>query len=411
MSATASVFEVDAIGSAAQELNQIKNSTFDTCNDGLNQARQLVEETQAEEQTSRNMLDIAKGIEMVKHAIVIELEARLAAALAELAAVTPNPVAMAAVGAKIAEIESQLIPARQEYEEAVRHREALERRYEMAVKAMNLAQERHDTLQIHFETGKRSIEVIVDKGCARLNLAYQDLQKYISRIAPDVRNSLDKWFNDRPEGNTPVRPNEIRDKLDVDENVVDAILEYLYATDMGFRANVNSYCNEMKLGNESGAELKIKKQMVGRLCEEIVIRAFKPISTHISTQARESLPDGRYTKVDMIVYGLTNPLILGRGDGMGAREGGSLAVEVKSGHSSYLYQQLSHMQDQAYGHKSCDASCVICTRDIHDLSPEKENELREKLRAAGSPMIGMLPRKDDLDNRCINFVKGKLKDV
>ena len=112
MSATASVFEVDAIGSAAQELNQIKNSTFDTCNDGLNQARQLVEETQAEEQTSRNMLDIAKGIEMVKHAIVIELEARLAAALAELAAVTPNPVAMAAVGAKIAEIESQMIPYR-----------------------------------------------------------------------------------------------------------------------------------------------------------------------------------------------------------------------------------------------------------------------------------------------------------
>lgn len=411
MSTAASVFEVDAISGAAQELNQIKNDFFDTCNDGLNQASQLVEETQAEEQTSKTMLDIAKGLEMAKHAVVIELEARLAAALAELAAVTPDSIAMAAVGARIAEIESQLVPAKQEYEEAVRHREALEGRYEMAVKAMNIAQERHDTLQMHFETGKRSIEVTVDGGCTRLNLAYQDLQKYISRIAPDVRNSLDKWFNDKPEENTPVRPNDIRDKLDVDENVVDAILEYLYATDIGFRANVDSYCNEMRIGNEAGAELKIKKQMVGRLCEEIVIRAFKPISTQISTQARESLPDGRYTKVDMIVYGLTNPLVLGRGEGMGAREGSSLAVEVKSGHSSYLYQQLSHMQDQAFGHQGCDASCVICTRDVHDLSPEKESELREKLREAGSPMIGMLPRKDDLDNRCINFVKGKLKDV
>lgn len=411
MSTVASVFEVDAISGAAQELSQIKNDSFDTCNDGLGQASQLVEETQAEEQTSKTMLDIAKGVEMAKHAVVIELEVRLAAALAELAAVTPNPIAMATVGAGIAEIESQLVPARQEYEEAVRHREALEGRYEMAVKAMNIAQERHDTLQMHFETGKRSIEVTVDRGCTRLNLAYQDLQKYISRIAPDVRNSLDKWFNDKPEENTPVRPNDIRDKLDVDENVVDAILEYLYATDIGFRANVDSYCNEMRMGNEAGAELKIKKQMVGRLCEEIVIRAFKPISTQISTQAREYLPDGRYTKVDMIVYGLTNPLVLGRGEGMGAREGGSLAVEVKSGHSSYLYQQLSHMQDQAFGHQGCDASCVICTRDIHDLSPEKESELREKLREAGSPMIGMLPRKDDLDNRCINFVKGKLKDV
>jgi hypothetical protein len=357
------------------------------------------------------MFEMAKGVEMAKHAIVIELEARLAAALAELAAVTPDPIAMAAVGARIADIESQLVPARQEYEEAVSHREVLERRYEMAVKGMNIAQESLDTLQMHFETGKRSIEVTVDRGCARLNFAYQDLQKYVSRIAPDVRNNLDKWFNDKPEENIPVRPNDIRDKLDVDENVVDAVLEYLYATDLGFRANVYSYCNEMRIGNEVGAELKIKKQMVGKLCEEIVIRAFKPISTQISTQARESLPDGRYTKVDMIVYGLTNPLVLGRGEGMGAREGGSLAVEVKSGHSSYLYQQLSHMQDQAFGHQGCDASCVICTRDIHDLSPEKESELREKLREAGSPMIGMLPRKDDLDNRCINFVKRKLKDV
>ena len=411
MSTAASVFEVNAISNATQELSQIKNSSYDTCNDGLNQARQLLEETKTEEQTSRTMLDIANGVEMAKHAIVVELEVRLAAALADLAAVTPDPIGMATVGARIADIESQLVLARQEYEEAVRHREALERRYEMAVKAMNLAQERHDTLLMYFEIGKKSIEVTVDKGCARLNFAYQDLQKYVSRIAPDVRNNLDKWFNDKPEENTPVRPNEIRDKLDVDENVVDTILEYLYATDMGFRANIDSYCNDMKIGNEVGAELKIKKQMVGRLCEEIVIRAFKPISTQISTQMKESLPNGRYTKVDLIVYGLTNPLVLGRGVGMGAREGGSLAVEVKSGHSSYLYQQLSHMQDQAFGHKSCDASCVICTRDIHDLSLEKENELREKLREAGSPMIGMLPRKDDLDNRCINFVKGKLKDV
>ena len=176
MITAASVFEVDAIGDAAQELSQIKNNSYDTCNDGLNQARQLLEETKTEEQTSKTMLDIAKGVEMAKHAIVIELEARLAAALVELAVVTPDPIAMGAVGARIADIESQLVPARQEYEEAVRHREALERRYEMAVKAMNLAQERHDTLQMYFEAGKRSIEVTVDRGCARLNLAYQDLK-------------------------------------------------------------------------------------------------------------------------------------------------------------------------------------------------------------------------------------------
>lgn len=410
MGTAASVFEIDALSDAAKEVNQIKNNTFDACREGLYQARQLVEDTQKEERFSKSALNVAKGVETAKLIVLNGLRAKLAAAVVELAA-TPNPIAKAALTAKIIKIKSQLAPAKREYEAAVKHRKALEKRYEMAVKCVRLAQGRYDTLQMHFKSTQRSIGVIVDKGCVRLNLAHQDLETYIARLAPDVRSSLDRWFNEKPEENIPVRPNEIRDKLDVDDTIVTAILEYLYATDMGFRANVDGYCQEMKSGNETGAELKIRKQMVGRLCEEIVIKAFRPISTQISTQSRESLPDGRYTKVDMIVYGLTHPLVLGRGEGMGAREGGSLAVEVKSGHSSYLYQQLTHMQDQAVGHQHCDASCVICTRDIHDLSPEKENELREKLREAGSPMIGMLPRKDELDNRCINFVKGKLNDV
>lgn len=115
MSGHANVFDVQAISAVAQDLSQNRNMTFEVCDDGLNQSRQLVEETQSEEQTSKAMLDIAKAVEMAKHAIVIELEARLAAAFAELAAVTPDPFAMAAVGAQISEIESQLVPARQEY--------------------------------------------------------------------------------------------------------------------------------------------------------------------------------------------------------------------------------------------------------------------------------------------------------
>lgn len=170
--------------------------------------------------------------------------------------------------------------------QAVRHREALERRHKMAIQAMNIAKDRLDTLQMHFEINKRSIDVIVDNGCARLNYAYQDLERYVSRVSPKVIKTFDKWFNDTPKENTPVKPNEIRDKLEVDENIIEAVLEYLYATDLGFRTNVNNYCEEMKLGNELSAELKIKKQMVGRLSEEIVIRAFKPISTQINTQKR-----------------------------------------------------------------------------------------------------------------------------
>lgn len=53
MSSAATVFDVQAIATAAQELEQNKKFTFETCDDGLNQARQTLEETQNEEQTSK----------------------------------------------------------------------------------------------------------------------------------------------------------------------------------------------------------------------------------------------------------------------------------------------------------------------------------------------------------------------
>lgn len=411
MSEVASVFAVEAIKDASKELCESKNNIFEACNDGLNQAKELLELTQTEKDTSYTLLNVAKNVEFVKHSIVIGLEAELAEATMELVAASPNPIAMVAIGARIADIEAKLVSARQEYAEAVQHREAMERRYELAIKAVNIAKDRYDNLQMNFETHKREIESLVDTGYMRLNNAYNDLSEYLLRISPPVREYVNKWFTEKPQENTVIRPDSIKEKLDVNENVIDTILVHLYATDIAFRGNVDNYCEEMKFGNKDGVELKIKKYMVGRLCEEIVIRTFKPISKKIDTQKRESLPDGRYTKVDMVVYGLTHPIILGRGEGMGARDGGSFAVEVKSGQASYLYQQINHMELQAYGHQGYDASCVICTRDIHDLSAEKENELRTKLREAGSPIIGMLPRKEELDQRCINFVKGKVNHV
>lgn len=411
MSGSAKVFNVEAISDATQEVYSIRENTFELCAKGIALANKTVEITEREENISLMLLNKAKVEEEYRHGVVIKLELELAQAMAELAAESCNPIAAGIILERIARLESQLYEAREKYREAVEHRERLEYRYELAQRALSIARERLETLQMQYESAKRDIEEIVDRQCTRLNFAYEDLTGYVARIAPDIREKSDKWLNDKPQEDMPVRPDMIRDRLNVDQGIINSLLEYLYATDLGFRENIENYCNEIKSGNEAGAELKIRKQMVGRLCEEIVINAFKPISTNISTQSKESLPDGRYTKVDMIVYGLTNPIILGRGEGMGAREGGSLAVEVKSGQSSYLFQQLEHMQDQAFGHQKCDASCVICTRDIHDLSSERENELREKLREAGSPIIGMLPRKEELDSTCIKFVKEKINNV
>ena len=68
------------------------------------------------------------------------------------------------------------------------------------------------------------------------------------------------------------------------------------------------------------------------------------------------------------------------------------------------------MEKQAKGHRQCDLSCTVCSRDIKDLPPEKEQLLRSRLRDAGSPILGMLPRKSELDKDCIDFVKAKAEN-
>ena len=82
-----------------------------------------------------------------------------------------------------------------------------------------------------------------------------------------------------------------------------------------------------------------------------------------------------------------------------------MAFEVKCGKAQYLYSQMEHMVFQSEGHKQADAQCTLCSRDIQDLSPEKQKELRDTLREAGSPMVGMLPRKNEIDKSCLDFIR------
>ena len=60
---------------------------------------------------------------------------------------------------------------------------------------------------------------------------------------------------------------------------------------------------------------------------------------------------------------------------------------------------------QAGGHKQADAHCTLCSRDIHDLPADKEKELRDTLREAGSPLVGMLPSKNEIDQSCLDFIR------
>jgi hypothetical protein len=404
------VFELGVISNTIKEMHVVRTETEEHCNEGLSKAENVLQETQAELSFSETLLNAVKVEEAVKLALKVKAEARMAKAMADESAAiaSGNPIAIAAANAEVASAAEELARATEEYEKAVRHRERIEKRCEMALKCVNIAKEMVDTLHMRFNYLNARVQDITMVGINRLQAAYDDLIQYISRLAPDVRREISEFYSYEPEKNRPISPKNVHDRLNATNGVLNAILEYLYFTDLNFHESIARLCAQLKLpGNEESVNLKVKRNVVGRLCEELVIRTFLPMGERILTQDVYNLPDGSYTKVDMILYGLKEPLILGRGSGKGAAKGGSLGIEVKSGHKEYLFAQMEHLEKQAQGHKDCSVSVTVCTRDITNLPPEKQEMLRAKLADAGSPLLGMLPYKDDLDSECIRFVKDK----
>lgn len=405
------VFALNVLLTSIRDLYTALRETDECCDEGLRKAEQTLRETQDELQFSETLLVAAQTDESIRLALRLKADARaIDAAMEEVAAIAScNPIAIAAASAEVVAAEAELAEATEAFQRAREHRERMEHRQELAQRCVDLAQENRDMLCLRYQYGRAQVEKYAIPGCDRLRAAHDDLEAYLARVSPQERQSIEAYRGWEPEEVRPViDPKEIHNRLNPDEATIDATLEYIYVTDPKFHASIDRLCAQMSSPeNIDEVETKIKKNVVGRLCEELVIQAFRPMGERIETQGVRYLEDGNYTKVDMILYGLKKPLVLGRGKGMGGKAGGSLAIEVKSGRAAYIYEQVKHMEVQAKGHKSCDISCTVCTRDIKDLGPERDEEVRERLRAAGSPILGMLPKKEELDERCIRFVKGK----
>lgn len=392
--------EVRAISAFAQTINEVRSFLEhfkDKMQERISIARSLKEETESEEKISRGMLEAAKAAEAAARMALVAAEATLAGLIA---ASVENPLLLAEIPAA-AEAVSR---CKQALDIAVRHRELMEHRYEMAQKAMQLANANIEQLEAELS----SVLVLADSNAvrqmARLALASNDLGEYAARTNSTFTQEYEKWEKYEVKPREPIRPDEIRARLNPSCDACLGLLAMLYAADEKFYANVQGY---RSAGKTDSTVLKIRKNMAGRLAEEIVRVALAPFGESVETQARTEFDDGTYTKTDLIVHKLVAPIILGRGEGMGAREGGSLAVEVKAGSGSYILGQKSHLIFQAKGHTLCQASCTICTRDIGNIDSASEEALRQVMHESGSPMLGMLPYKSELDEICISFVFGE----
>ena len=379
------VFSLDIFGSTINEINQLVDETDSISKEVLSQCQRVLEETHSEERNSRFLLEEARIEEGIRLAEVITLTAGLP------------------------ETAYELYQAEQEYETAKARRERLEKRYELAQKCVEIATQNFEETNSIFNSTLNNINQKKDNGLFRINRAYEDLKNYLNTLNSSSLNKVAEYINYSYKEKIPVKPDEIFKRLNLSSVEMTAILHDKYAKDEKFFNLINSYRKEAETLSKEEIITKLKKNLAGNLGEEIVIRAFAPYGKNVLTQERTVMEDGKYTKTDLILKDLKVPIILGKG--IGAREGSDLAIEVKTGKSSYLYAQKEHMQFQSLGHLDSKISCVICSKDIKDLSIEKEEELRNTMKESGSRILKMLPYKEELDKVCIDFVFGEDKNV
>ena len=416
----ANVQQIEEIRNSISLLHSVDEETDSGRNQAEKKAEQLSEESREEQIRSHDLLEKAKSAEEVAHALLIVADIAVAEAAAEVAASAANPLALAAALAKLEEARRRQQEAKRLYDLAVKHRELMERRCEIVDKCVSLSEIAENNLKAILGLNTTRNKGLLLEGNKRLSACIIKLEGYESTIAPDVndRKPVSNNLHSDNDNNNPnenkqrdgekvkenkvLKPPDILRRLNISPEERIQLLQKLYISNPDFALNVNRY----RIMPREAGETQIRRNMAGRLAEEMVIQAFSPYG-NVSTQGRIYVAKDKYTKIDLMVTNLKLPVILGRGPGMMAPKGGSLAIEVKAGQSAYIQSQQEHMLFQVQGHITADASCIICTRDIKGIEDESQNDLRQEIAEAGSRILGMLPTKDELDATCLEFVYGK----
>jgi hypothetical protein len=309
----------------------------------------------------------------------------------------------------VEQAQAELEQAQADLELAKENHQAMEQRVECAKQALAMAEQVMEQSRAECAARFAAVSQSVDVATARLTAAQQALNAYLATNTSAAQ--FHSWLHWNPaQHGVPITPGTLRDRMNLSSEQRVLHQEYLYDRNPAYRGLVERYRGEWAAAKGDAERnivaRKTRIHLSGEFGEQIARHALAPLGGRVETQGRTFVGEnGRYTKTDLLVTGLRVPVILGRGEGLGAPVGGSMAFEVKCGKADYLYSQRDHMVFQAQGHKQADAQCTLCSRDIHDLPPDKEKELRDTLREAGSSLVGMLPRKNEIDQSCLKFIR------
>ncbi len=425
-----SVGQVENLEDLVRGLLCVRDVLESACREQILAAEQQCEDTRDEATNSEGMLEEANRAEEAAHQAVIEAQQNLESAEHELSAAQSNlsaceaqppdedgddpdcsgeEAAVAEAQAAVEAAKAALEDAEAAFEKAKENCQKFERRVERAKQAFAMAEQSLEQSKAECAVRFVAVSQSVDVATGRLSAAQQALNAYLATNPSAAQ--FHSWLRWNPAHiGAPITPDVLRDRISLSSEQRTFFQEYLYDRNPAYRGLVDRYRGEWA-GAKGDAERNIvarktRIHLSGEFGEQMARHALAPLGGRIETQGRTFVGDsGRYTKTDLLVTNLRVPVVLGRGKGMGAPVGGSMAFEVKCGKADYLYSQKDHMVFQAEGHKQADAQCTLCSRDVHDLPPEKEKELRDTLRESGSPLVGMLPRKNEIDQSCLTYVQ------
>lgn len=319
--------------------------------------------------------------------------------------------------------DSEVEAAEEAFEEAAAELETATAALQEATERLNAIKEKlaavHSWKEIYVQqqtdmqdrhTALRDARCTFEKGREMLQRKYAAMEGYLNEPAVKMAHS---WLFSPPVSGSLVTPHQLNERLNPPAAVRLEVARYLRDTTPAFGQIIDNLAHRLhsaKTPQERWSAMRqIRATGTGTLAELVAQRGLECYARKTETQARTYFEGGQYTKTDLIMKDLKSPVILGKGSGMMAPAGGSIALEVKCGCKEYLMQQLPHMVFQAGGHQHCDASFTLTTRDIMQLSPEKQQQLRDALREAGSPIVGMLPEKAEMDATCMQLVEEREK--
>ena len=390
-----SIASVENLSDLVASLAACREGAEESFREETSELERLVEEADANQHEANQALEEAIQYVAQCRAEVYRIESEIADA--DPNDVDPEP------------LQEELEQAQEELDEAKEHERACQARLEEAVALFNRAQAKQDAFLANGRLSLSRIDDLAAQCAARANRARETLEEYLASNPASPVARFCEWTRWTPPSGGIVNPAILESRLKFSTDQLRQAVSYFRERIPDFNGKIESYRAQYRsaVGDfEKDAVLtQISRNLSGEFVERIVERSFQPIG-EVSTQDRTHFEDGSYTKTDLVVRNLTTPVVLGRGERKGAPMGGTLAFEIKAGHAAYLKSQKDHLVFQAGGHQMADASATICTEDIHDLSEDEEEALRKALREAGSPIIGMLPRKDEIDQALFDAIVG-----